>query len=87
LEVLISIESLPQPGLSDLDAVTCLLLTPNALFSILRIKHSGLIIQKKGSSFNLQEQVMQKLSVYILTYNEEAKIGAAIKSVSFADEP
>jgi len=29
---------------------------------------------------------MQKLSVYILTYNEEAKIGAAIKSVSWADE-
>ena len=29
---------------------------------------------------------MRKLSVYILTYNEEAKIGTAIKSVSWADE-
>ena len=29
---------------------------------------------------------MQKISVYILTYNEEAKIGAAIKSVNWADE-
>ena len=29
---------------------------------------------------------MHRLSVYILTYNEEAKIGAAIKSVKWADE-
>ena len=29
---------------------------------------------------------MHKLSVYILTYNEEAKIGAAIRSVEWADE-
>ena len=29
---------------------------------------------------------MQKISIYILTYNEEAKIGAAIKSVNWADE-
>jgi len=29
---------------------------------------------------------MRELSVYILTYNEEDKIGAAIKSVSWADE-
>ena len=29
---------------------------------------------------------MEKISAYILTYNEESKIGAAVKSVKWADE-